>query len=80
MAVPLCALISAAPDLSKLEADAVKKPSPHVLHSLSQALAVPYAELMRLCGYQVPGQWAEGFLVSRGTREVDRRGEHEGGE
>jgi transcriptional regulator with XRE-family HTH domain len=42
--------------LSKLEADAVKKPSPHVLHSLSQALAVPYAELMRLCGYQVPGE------------------------
>jgi transcriptional regulator with XRE-family HTH domain len=42
--------------LSKLEADAVKKPSPHVLHSLSQVLAVPYAELMRLCGYQVPGE------------------------
>ena len=42
--------------LSKLEANAVKKPSPHVLHSLSRALAVPYAELMRLCGYQVPGE------------------------
>ena len=45
--------------LSKLEADAVKKPSPHVLHSLSQALAVPYAELMRLTGYRVPGESAE---------------------
>ena len=40
--------------LSKLESDAVKKPSPHVLHQLSEALAVPYAELMRLSGYPVP--------------------------
>ena len=42
--------------LSKLENDAVKKPSPHVLHQLSEALAVPYAELMRLSGYCVPGE------------------------
>lgn len=42
--------------LSKLEADAVKKPSPPVLHQLSQALAVPYADLMRLSGYRVPGE------------------------
>jgi transcriptional regulator with XRE-family HTH domain len=42
--------------LSKLENDAVKNPSPPVLHRLSEALAVPYAELMRLCGYQVPGE------------------------
>jgi transcriptional regulator with XRE-family HTH domain len=41
--------------LSKLENDAVKKPSPPVLHQLSEALAVPYAELMRLSGYPVPG-------------------------
>ena len=41
--------------LSKLESDAVKKPSPHVLHQLSEALAIPYAELMRLSGYLVPG-------------------------
>ena len=41
--------------LSKLENDAVKKPSPPVLHRLSEALAVPYAELMRLSGYAVPG-------------------------
>jgi transcriptional regulator with XRE-family HTH domain len=41
--------------LSKLENDAVKRPSPHVLHQLSEALAVPYAELMRLTGYRVPG-------------------------
>ena len=42
--------------LSKLENDAVKKPSPLVLHQLSEALAVPYAELMRLSGYRVPGE------------------------
>ncbi len=41
--------------LSKLENDAVKKPSPPVLHRLSEALGVPYAELMRLSGYAVPG-------------------------
>ena len=40
--------------LSKLENDAVKKPSPHVLHQLSEALSVPYAELMRLNGYRLP--------------------------
>lgn len=39
--------------LSKLENDAVKKPSPHVLHQLSEALTVPYTELMRLNGYRV---------------------------
>jgi transcriptional regulator with XRE-family HTH domain len=41
--------------LSRLEGDAVKRPSPPVLHQLSVALAVPYAELMRLSGYHVPG-------------------------
>ena len=42
--------------LSKLENDAVKRPSPHVLHQLSEALAVPYAELMRLSGYRIPDE------------------------
>ena len=42
--------------LNKLENDAVKAPSPHVLHQLSEALAVPYTELMRLSGYRVPGE------------------------
>jgi transcriptional regulator with XRE-family HTH domain len=41
--------------LSKLENDSVRSPSPHVLHQLSEALTVPYAELMRLNGYRVPG-------------------------
>lgn len=42
--------------LSKLENDAVKKPSPPVLLQLSEALAVPYADLMRLSGYRLPGE------------------------
>jgi transcriptional regulator with XRE-family HTH domain len=41
--------------LNRLENDAVKRPSPHVLNQLGRALGVPYAELMRLCGYPVPG-------------------------
>jgi len=41
--------------LSKLENDAVKKPSPVVLHRLSETLTVPYADLMRLSGYPLPG-------------------------
>jgi HTH-type transcriptional regulator, competence development regulator len=41
--------------LQKLENDAVKRPSPHVLHQLSEALEIPYAELMRLSGSVVPG-------------------------
>jgi transcriptional regulator with XRE-family HTH domain len=42
--------------LSRLEGDAVKKPSPHVLHQLSEALGLPYAELMRLSGYRLPNE------------------------
>lgn len=45
--------------LSKLENDAVRKPSPHVLSQLGEALGVPYAELMRLSGYRVPGEAGE---------------------
>ena len=42
--------------LNRLENDAVKKPSPHVLHQLSEALTVPYAELLRLSGYRLPDE------------------------
>jgi transcriptional regulator with XRE-family HTH domain len=45
--------------LSKLEADAVKKPSPPILHRLSEVLAVPYGALMRLSGYLMPGEPGE---------------------
>ncbi len=50
--------------LSKLENDAVKKPSPPVLLQLSEALAIPYADLMRLSGYRVPGVAATSPVVT----------------
>src|SRR4029453_18863949 len=53
--------------LSKLESDAVKKPSPHVLHQLSGVLAVPYADLMRLSGYPVPGPTDTGAVATVGA-------------
>jgi HTH-type transcriptional regulator, competence development regulator len=40
--------------LNRIENDAVKRPSPHVLHQLSEALAVPYNDLLRLGGYPLP--------------------------
>ena len=52
--------------LSKLENDAVKKPSPHVLHQLGEALSVPYDELMRLSGYRVPGDRGHGTAGTMG--------------
>lgn len=42
--------------LQKLEAGAVRQPSPNVLHQLADALGVSYANLMRLAGYVVPGE------------------------
>ena len=53
--------------LSKLENDGVKKPSPPVLHRLSEALGVPYAELMRLNGYRLPGEPVAGPVESLGA-------------
>jgi HTH-type transcriptional regulator, competence development regulator len=53
--------------MSKLENDAVKKPSPHVLHQLSETLAVPYAELMRLNGYRLPAESDSNAGESIGT-------------
>jgi HTH-type transcriptional regulator, competence development regulator len=40
--------------LNRLENEAVKKPSPHVLHQLSEALSVPYNDLLHLSGYPLP--------------------------
>jgi transcriptional regulator with XRE-family HTH domain len=53
--------------LSRLENDAVKKPSPNELHRLSQALGVPYADLMRLSGYRLPGETAGTSNEATGT-------------
>jgi HTH-type transcriptional regulator, competence development regulator len=45
--------------LQKLERGEVKAPSPHILHRLSQVLAVPYQQLMELAGYVVPSADSE---------------------
>jgi len=42
--------------LSQLEAGAVKGPSPHILHRLSEVYGISYADLMVLAGYVVPGE------------------------
>lgn len=41
--------------LKKLEDGDVHSPSPHRLAAIARALTVPYADLMRLAGYLVPG-------------------------
>ena len=42
------------PYLSQLENGKIKKPSPNVLHSLSEVYAVPYEALMEKAGYLLP--------------------------
>ena len=53
--------------LNRLENDAVKKPSPHVLHQLSEALNVPYDELLHLSGYPLPQRRSSGVAQSIGS-------------
>ena len=53
--------------LNRLENDAVKRPSPNVLHQLSEALAVPYAELLRLTGYRLPNDHDRGVAQTVGS-------------
>jgi len=40
--------------LSQLENGKIRKPSPHVLHSLAEVYAVPYDALMERAGYLLP--------------------------
>jgi transcriptional regulator with XRE-family HTH domain len=40
--------------LSQLESGKITKPSPHVLHALSEALSVDYETLMQRAGYILP--------------------------
>ena len=42
--------------LSQLEHGKIRKPSPHVLHSLAAIYAVPYEALMEKAGYLAPSQ------------------------
>ena len=40
--------------LSQIENDQIKKPSPNILHALSELYAVSYEELMERAGFVVP--------------------------
>ena len=42
--------------LSQLESGKIKKPSPHVLHSLAEVYVVPYEALMEKAGYLLPSK------------------------
>jgi transcriptional regulator with XRE-family HTH domain len=46
--------------LSQLENGRIQKPSPNVLHSLSEVYAVPYEALMEKAGYLLPSEDAGG--------------------
>ena len=46
--------------LSQLENGRIKKPSPHVLHSLAGVYGVPYEALMEKAGYLLPAGKAGG--------------------
>jgi transcriptional regulator with XRE-family HTH domain len=51
--------------LSQLENGKIQKPSPNVLHSLSEVYAVPYEALMEKAGYLLP---SEGNATGRRRR------------
>jgi transcriptional regulator with XRE-family HTH domain len=40
--------------LSQIEQDKIQKPSPNVLHALSEIYAIDYAKLMEMAGYITP--------------------------
>jgi transcriptional regulator with XRE-family HTH domain len=46
--------------LSQLENGKIKKPSPNVLHSLSEVYVVPYEALMERAGYLLPPENGKG--------------------
>jgi HTH-type transcriptional regulator, competence development regulator len=46
--------------LSQLENGRIRKPSPHVLHSLAEVYGVPYETLMERAGYLLPSESTEG--------------------
>lgn len=46
--------------LSQLENGRIRKPSPHVLHSLAEVYAVPYDALMERAGYLLSAEGEKG--------------------
>ncbi len=51
--------------LSQLESGKIKKPSPTVLHQLSQLYEMQYAVIMKLAGYPVPGDLGKDSYATR---------------
>jgi transcriptional regulator with XRE-family HTH domain len=51
--------------LSQLEKGKIRKPSPHVLHSLAAVYAVPYESLMEKAGYLLPSDGNKGVRRRR---------------
>jgi len=42
--------------LGQLESDAIKEPSPHILHRFAALFGISYGDLMRAAGYALPGE------------------------
>ena len=57
--------------LSQFENGKIKKPSPNVLHSLSEVYAVPYEALMEKAGYLLPSEDLGGRRRSLAAFAID---------
>jgi len=57
--------------LSQLENGRIKKPSPHVLHSLAAIYVVPYEALMEKAGYLLPSKETGGRRTRLAVFAID---------
>ena len=57
--------------LSQLENGKIKKPSPHVLHSLAEVYVVPYETLMERAGYLLPSEKGGGHRKRLAAFAID---------
>ena len=59
------------PYLSQLENGKIRKPSPHVLHSLAEVYTVPYEALMEKAGYLLPSHNGSGHRKRLAVFAID---------
>jgi len=57
--------------LSQLEHGKIRKPSPHVLHSLAKVYVVPYEALMEKAGYLLPSENGPGHRKRLAAFAID---------
>lgn len=57
--------------LSQLENGKIRKPSPHVLHSLANVYGVPYETLMEKAGYLLPSENGRGHRKRLAAFAID---------